>query len=379
MTIMRAILVVGTVVAASFATCDASSYADFVSGLSLAGRFDDAAIQYFSAALADPKLTPSLRSAALFDRAEAYSRRNNFTAALADYSSSLQLRPTFDTFQRRAGLYEAMGQTGAASGDFNLAIALRPDLSLGYLYRSSFFARSGKFDDALADLDKAQMLSPNVPDILVLRSWTYIKKGDNASAIEAADNSMRLTGNKSIAGNLAKAAAYEAEGDLERALGATKDAIEIDRNDSFSLLSRGILEWEMKRYSDAEKTMESATRRDPYNGYGLLWLAIARADSKRTNDDIAQRASVLYLTVWPGALVKLYLGQVDIAAVLSEAKADLFEHTSRTCEADFYGALMLRMKGNPNQAKEMLQAAARDCPPGQLEARVTATLQRTEP
>lgn len=81
------------------------------------------------------------------------------------------------------GLVQAwQGDTDAAVANFDKAIAVAPQLSIGYLNRGLVYDRKGDIDRAIADLDLAVRYAPNAARAYYVRSLLLRKNGDDDKA-----------------------------------------------------------------------------------------------------------------------------------------------------------------------------------------------------
>ena len=69
------------------------------------------------------------------------------------------------------------------------------------------------------------------------------------------------------------------------------------------------------------------------------------------------------MTKWPASLVRLYLGQMTIQAVLAETgDGDAKTNSAQVCEANFYGGEWALQRGAKDQAVRQLRLARRAPP-----------------
>jgi tetratricopeptide (TPR) repeat protein len=95
-------------------------------------------------------------------RGGAYSRKNNFPAALTDYRKATEIDPRSGRFRTFCGIAQfQMKQFKAALDDFNKAIELEPKLALALYHRGSTYEQLGNAANAMADWEKAIQLSPS--------------------------------------------------------------------------------------------------------------------------------------------------------------------------------------------------------------------------
>jgi lipoprotein NlpI len=80
------------------------------------------------------------------------------------------------------------------------------------------------------------------------------------------------------------------------------------------------------------------------------------------------------MTQWPAPVIRLYLGQMTTAAVLTAADdPNAAKKTGQVCEANFYSGEWALRQGAKDDAAHLFQVAARDCPKTLIERSAAAT------
>ena len=375
---MRAVLAASWLLLTTLCGAQASAYSEFNAGIATQVRNDALAVQHFSAALADPQLLANLRPVALLNRATAYQRQGKLDLALADYSASLALRPTFDAYIRRSVIYRLMSQPEPAFADVTAAIAVRPDLAVGYQLRSFFYSEQGRIDEAIGDLTTALAASPDDAAIFEARSNYYLYKGEYAAAMSDADKAIALSAGAPTS-LLTKVAVYEAQGQFATALDALERVLGKSPHVLLWVMKKGILQWEDHKYDAALATFAQATQIAPSGAYPFLWLSLVRADAHLADTDAPDRALKVDVKKWPGPLVQLYLGQSQPETIMAVAGGNVMLRKGQLCEANFYIAQWQRAHGNLADATARLRAAVADCPPNFVERPAAANQLKSLP
>jgi len=88
----------------------------------------------------------------------------------------------------------------------------------------------GKYDDAIADYDKAIALDPNVATAYTNRGVTYGRKGDYDRAIADYTKAIAIDANHANA-YYNRGVAYEKQGDKEQAIAEYRKVLEIGPSD----------------------------------------------------------------------------------------------------------------------------------------------------
>jgi lipoprotein NlpI len=219
----------------------------------------------------------------------------------------------------------------------------------------------GDFDRALTDFNEAIRLDPQNASFYINRGNAYETKGDLDRAISDFDEAIRLRP-KSATAYYQRANSYSTKGDFDRAIADYSQVIRIYPNLASGYANRGRAFFYGSSLSDARADFKQALRLDPKDAYTALWLDLVE---RRDNlpSELPQLAMHLDMTAWPAPVVKLFLGDLTVDAVLAAA-ADPKPETMRgqVCEANFYTAELKLLNHANNEALRLFQVAASDCP-----------------
>lgn len=98
-------------------------------------------------------------STVYYDRGVQYSLKGNFSNAIADYTRALALKPdNLDALFNRANAYENRNELNAAFNDYAVYLKINSKDGSVYYKRSYLFYKTGKLDEALDDLQRAEEL-----------------------------------------------------------------------------------------------------------------------------------------------------------------------------------------------------------------------------
>jgi lipoprotein NlpI len=361
----------GLAVLPGAASVSASPYSDFNAAIA-ARNFNDCglAISDFTAALASPDLLPDLRVVALYGRGACYERDRNLTAAIADFTASIALRPAYyDAHLERGKCFAVLKRYGEAEDDFRQLLRIRSDLTDGYAALGALYDIEKRYDAAIAQYSALIRAGTNDYDGYQMRTREYITKGDLDRALSDADKLVELMPEKSTGHDL-RSWIYNLRGNYTAALADIETALRLDPTDANQVREKGVLLWKMERYSDSSNTLVALDMRD---GYNVLWLDLSRVASGVPDPDLAERAAQVDLRKWPGPLIRLYLGQATPDTVMQAVAADGADNSDRDeCEAPFYlGEWQLQHK-NKDAARALLRKAAAVCPLDYIERSAAA-------
>ena len=119
---------------------------------------------------------------ALANRGLAYLSKTDYDMAIADFTATIQLRPTSDVFANRAAAHFNKAEYDHAIQDYTDAIRLSPSDPEFFNGRGASYAGLHDYDRAIQDYDRAILLKPD-PIALNNRGWAYSQKGNQERAI----------------------------------------------------------------------------------------------------------------------------------------------------------------------------------------------------
>ncbi len=205
----------------------------------------DAAMAYFRDALAlDPK-----SDAAHAGRADVEFATGNYDAAVADASKAVALKPNDhpDAYLLLGTLADRKGDHQAKIDYISKAIALAPGYAQAYTIRSDGYEAQGKYDLALADLDRAIALDPSLAAAVQQKyEIIYVGRGDaemktGATQVAIGDYSAALRLNPANAGWLNRRGdAYNVTGHFTNAIADLSQAIQADPSYGAAYGNRGV-------------------------------------------------------------------------------------------------------------------------------------------
>jgi tetratricopeptide (TPR) repeat protein len=155
----------------------------------------------YRAALADLATIASAASnypSYYYYRGYVHFENNDFDEAVADLTAaSATMAQNANVFYRRAKAYDAVGKRELAIADFSTTIRLKPaDQSMlysAYRWRGTEAFALKRYDEALADFSALLQLSPQDSDAMMRRTYVHFAQGKYATAV--ADASKLIQGN----------------------------------------------------------------------------------------------------------------------------------------------------------------------------------------
>jgi tetratricopeptide (TPR) repeat protein len=137
----------------------------------------------------------------------------------------------------------------AAIADLDKAIELMPEIGNLYLMRAAGYRAKQDFDKALADADEAVRRDPKRADFYVMRGMIYADKGDLDHAIEDVSTTIQIEP-QSPKGYSKRGEFYRMKKDYDRAIADYTQVIALDSKGAKGYVDRG---WVYVLKNDMEK------------------------------------------------------------------------------------------------------------------------------
>lgn len=253
------------------------------------------------------------------------------------------------------------GDLNRAIADYNEAIRLESGYVAAHEARGRAWSDKGELARAIADFDEVIRLNPHLSSAYNSRGIALRAKGDLDRAIADYDEALRLDSKSSIPYNN-RAIAWRAKGDLDRAMADFNEAIRLDPKFALAYVNRGVASYYGGYVARAQVDFLHASDLNPKDAYAALWLDIALRRNMIPSQ-LSKAAKHLDMKVWPAPIVRLFLGEMTLAAVIAATHGrDPTMERVQVCEANFFGGALALLQGSKEQALQRLQRAARDCP-----------------
>jgi len=192
-----------------------------------------------------------------------------------------------------------------------------------FVQRALAYSKLLHFHKALDDLNQALRLDPAHVKAHYLRAIVYARLGQSALAQADFDRALRL-------------------------------------NPKFlpALLQSGHLYFLNGDYESAQKQFTHYLKEKPGDLYRALWIYLCEQYMHRNSSVLRFYTEHQDLNAWPGAIVKLYLGDVDLKDVVDALKKNLKSWSANSrCEAYFYLAQYHYLHGEYQQSLAYFEEA----------------------
>jgi tetratricopeptide (TPR) repeat protein len=136
-----------------------------------------------------------------FLRGLVYRGQGDIDLAIKDFSTSIQMRPSYDAYMRRGEMYFEKGAYNIAEDNFAEAIEMNPSIE-AYKLRGLTYLVLGKLDMAIVDGTEIINKAPNTSESYNIRMEAYAQIGEPKLAREDARRALSLNRNNKVASDL---------------------------------------------------------------------------------------------------------------------------------------------------------------------------------
>jgi tetratricopeptide (TPR) repeat protein len=254
-----------------------------------------------------------------------------------------------------------------AIADYGEAIKLDPKQAEAYIERGDqwrFYKH--RLDRAIADYTEAIKIEPSLTTY-DRRGDAWLDEGDPDRAIADYTEVIRLNTEGRFA-YAKRGQAWAAKGDLDRAIADYTEAINYIEAIKFDGIhadyygDRGRAYFYSGALPEALADLNRESKLRPEDAYAVLWLDIVarRSNLPSRLDDATKQVD---MTRWPAPVVRLYLGELTLEAVLAAAD-HRYAGTKydQTCEANFFAGELMLQRGAKDEATRMFRLVSADCP-----------------
>ena len=295
-------------------------------------------------------------------RASAHVRKSEIDAALADYEKAVELDPKdVYAYLGRAGAYLAKGDIDRAIDDYGRVLQIHPENVSAYVGRSTAYRIKDETDRAIADCSRVIEISPNREFGYLCRGEAYRDRNEIDRALADFDRAVQLNP-KELRAHLDVASAQQRRGNTEPALASLDEALQLDPHSAWLYFSRGVVRLGADMLPGAVEDFNRSSELNPKRLYTRLWLEIARKRNGQPGQ-LAESAGQLDMGKWPAPLIRLFLGDETLDAVLVAADdPGVTKKKGQICEANFYAGELALTQGATEEAIRLLHLAADGCP-----------------
>ena len=271
----------------------------------------------------------SLAAAYLF-RGNAQVERQQFQAAIDDFSKALSVDTTAtDALYNRAAAYAQLGRLDLAIEDYNRLLKIAPNDPDTLFNRAWLYSIQGKYDAASDDLTKVLMVKPDDVETRLRRAGIAIQLGRNEDAIADCTQLLKAAPKSPVALYNRGRAEY-AKGDFAAAAAD---------------------------FAAAEKNLQDISNAS-LRAYATLRLALADARLGKQTPQLAALAKAVPEDQWPMPIAAYYLGQLGADDLVAATQVgDPARAADLAAEAEYYIGAWALAKQDKKTARRHFQAA----------------------
>lgn len=227
-------------------------------------------------ALADAdRLTALDRSSGFIVRGQVLANKGDSAGALAAYDAAVEAKPSIEAYFLRAMTWERKDNAKALA-DLDAALALNPRFTPARGARALQYTRLKRFDEALADADRALVEDPGNLQALNARVEVYDARDENEKLLVALDTVIPLAEPHASLFNLRCWTLATMGRDLDKALGDCKEAVKLSPTVAGYRDSLGMVHLKAGRWDQAIVAYDEALRLKPDLTESLFGRGLAR-------------------------------------------------------------------------------------------------------
>jgi len=219
-------------------------------------------------------------------------------------------------------------------------------------------------DDTIASFTKVinskKLEDSALAELYRERGVHYSDLGHYRESIEDLSNAIRLNNNY-VTAYINRANSYAKLEMYNEAYQDFASAQKLSPKNTAIYVLRGSMSFLLGRFNDAVSDYKYYLSLVPDDMYRMLWLHLSQRyqDSSKPTD-LASYSSRLNLDVWPGALIKLYLGQVGAKDFLDAFKKNIGSMKPEfLCEGFYYLGQYLLLTGDRVLAADAFRQAVK--------------------
>ncbi|MDQ2887563.1 MAG: tetratricopeptide repeat protein [Chloroflexota bacterium] len=227
-------------------------------------------------------------------RGMAFSVRNDYAQAIADFDQALALDPLYaGAYLLRGIAFSAQSDYAQAIADFDRVLALDARATFAYAHRGIASWKRKKYQQAIADFDQASLLDQELEGALRLRRLAYWECNRPGSG--DFDRAIALDSNDAQAHVLRGMACCLLD-EAQQAIRSFDQALDLEPNNAWAYAGRGHVSLGMGQIEQARADLlrsQQLASNDIYGGLLLEWIDLSQEESLPGRPDLLARLEAL--------------------------------------------------------------------------------------
>jgi lipoprotein NlpI len=190
------------------------------------------------------------------------------------------------------------------------------------------------------------------------RGIQYARLGHYANAIDDYSSAINLNP-QLISAYIDRAVGYARLEKYQEAYVDLDTVLQLQPKNLRAYVTRGTLSFLVGKYEYAAADFKRYLQLNPNDIYRMLWLFLSeKYHNREAATDVSQFSANANLVEWPGAILKLYLGEVEAEAVIDAlSKGVPNMQTGHACEAYYYLGQYYLLQNDRRSALELFDKA----------------------
>lgn len=291
-------------------------------------------------------------------RAMAQRARQRFDSAIGDFTAAIAIEPHPAVFLERGKTYVAAFRHQEAITDFDAAASRNPKAVDVFEEVAETLAGDHYFAEATIYFDAGIRRLPKDSHLVRRRGDMEDYLGNQDAALGYYDAALRLDP-KNAAAHSSRAVVFMHRRDYDQALAELDKALRLQPQFAHAHYVRGRALFDLGRYEDAAQAFAATRAAGRRDVYAVTWRYLAQTRAGRDGRaELREHAQELDLSLWPGAIAKLMLGDMSPDDIIGSAQ----HHDARTmrlqrCEALFFIGEHHLLEGRKQEAAAAFDAA----------------------
>jgi lipoprotein NlpI len=190
------------------------------------------------------------------------------------------------------------------------------------------------------------------------RGIQYGKLGHYDKAVEDYTSAINLD-SQLVSAYIDRAVGFARMEKYKQAYADLNTVLQLQPKNTRAYVTRGTLSFLVGKYEFAAADFKRYLQLNPNDIYRMLWLYLSeKYHNRNAITDVSKFSATANLVEWPGAILKLYMGEVDAEAVIEAlSKGVPNMQIGHACEAYYYLGQYYLLQNDRRKALELFNKA----------------------